>query len=154
MKPAPAQSPTPLVGATERVVRFPQPPTSEAPLILVVDDDQHGREGLAEFLVACGYRVIQASDGAEALAKVQQRHPSIVLLDLALPRIDGWRVAHTIRREPALAGTRLVALSGLDYPSELARAIECGCDIVLPKPCDPVRLLETLRTALAESPQG
>jgi CheY-like chemotaxis protein len=145
MRSAPALSPTTTVGPTERGVLFPQPPTSDAPLILVVDDDQHGREGLAEFLVACGYRVIQAADGPEALAKVKLRQPAVVLLDLALPRIDGWHVAATIRRELALPGTRLVALSGLDYPNELARAVECGCDFCLPKPCDPLRLLETIR---------
>ena len=133
----------------ERAGRFPQPQSTDAPLILVVDDDQHGREGVAEFLVACGYRVIQAADGPEALAKVKQRQPSVVLLDLALPRIDGWHVAQTIRRELALPGTRLVALSGLDYPNELARAVECGCDLVLPKPCNPARLLETIKAITA-----
>lgn len=152
MKPVVAQSPSPLARATERVVGSPQPPMTDAPLILVVDDDQHGREGLVEFLVVCGYRVIQAADGAEALAKVELRHPAVVLLDLALPRIDGWQVAQTIRRERALSATRLVALSGLDYPNELARALECGCDIVLPKPCDPARLLHTLRTVISPRP--
>ena len=154
MKPVPASTSAHAVGPVDRVARFPQPPTTDAPLILVVDDDQHGREGLVEFLVACGYRVIQAADGPEALAKVKQRQPAVVLLDLALPRIDGWHVAQTIRRELAMPGTRLVALSGIDYPNELARAVECGCDLVLPKPCDPARLLGTIKAITATLPQS
>jgi len=148
MKPATARVQAAPANSMERAGRFPQPQSTDAPLILVVDDDQHGREGVAEFLVACGYRVIQAADGPEALAKVKLRQPRVVLLDLALPRIDGWHVAQTIRRELSMPGTRLVALSGLDYPNELARAVESGCDLVLPKPCDPARLLETIRALI------
>jgi CheY-like chemotaxis protein len=117
--------------------------------VLVVDDDQHAREGLAEFLVGCGYRVSEASDGPEALRKAIRRRPDVVLLDLAIPRLDGWTVARTLRADPVFACVPVVALSGLDYPDERLRAAESGCDAFIAKPCDPPRLLETIRTLLA-----
>ena len=73
--------------------------TSPAPLILVVDDNQHSREGLMEFLVESGYRVTAAADGLEALQKAERRRPNLVLLDLAIPLLDGWTVAKRLSSE-------------------------------------------------------
>ena len=124
-------------------------PVPVPPLVLVVDDDQHGREGLTEFLVGCGFRVSEASDGPEALRKAMRRRPDVVVLDLAIPRLDGWTVARTLKADPVFASVPVVAVSGLDYPQEKTRAAESGCDAFLAKPCDPVRLVETIRQLLA-----
>jgi two-component system, cell cycle response regulator DivK len=131
------------------MTRLPETSTTVGPLVLVVDDDQHAREGLAEFLVGCGFRVTEASDGPEALRKAIRRRPDIVLLDLAIPRLDGWTVARTLKADPVFADVPVIALSGLDYPDERSRAVESGCDAFIAKPCDLNRLLDTVRQLLA-----
>lgn len=138
--------PSPRVGPLGTVSEASLP---GSPLVLVVDDDQHAREGLTEFLVGCGFRVTEASDGPEALRKAIRRRPDIVLLDLAIPRLDGWTVARTLKSDPVFANVPVVALSGLDYPDEKLRATESGCDAFIAKPCDPTRLVSTVRALLA-----
>ena len=118
------------------------------PLVLVVDDDQNSREGIAEFLVGAGYRVSEAADGPEALGKALRRRPDIVLLDLAIPKVDGWTVARTLKADPGLAQVPVVAFSGFDYPSERSRAQAAGCDAFLAKPCSLPQLLEMIRRLL------
>jgi CheY-like chemotaxis protein len=122
---------------------------SKPPLILLVDDDQHGREGWAEFLHECGYRVSQASDGPEALAKVASRQPDLMLVDLGIPRLDGWELTRQIKREPSWQHIKVIALSGLDYPDALERVTAAGCDAFVSKPCEPSRLLALIRGLLA-----
>jgi CheY-like chemotaxis protein len=125
-----------------------EPTIPRSPLVLIVDDDQHGREGLAEFLSGSGFRISEASDGPEALRKAIRRRPDIVLLDLAIPRLDGWTVARTLKADPVYAGVPVIALSGLDYPAERNRAVESGCDAFVAKPFDLTRLLDLIRALM------
>lgn len=73
------------------------PPGGKGP-ILVVDDEQSILDMLKEFLVAEGYDVEVARDGVDALDAVSRRHPSVILLDMKMPRMDGWRFAQELRR--------------------------------------------------------
>ncbi len=125
-----------------------RPSPVSSPLVLVVDDDQNSREGIAEFLVGAGYRVSEAADGPEALGKALRRRPDIVLLDLAIPKVDGWTVARAIKADPGLAHVPVVAFSGFDYPSERARAQAAGCDAFLAKPCELPQLLQIIERLL------
>jgi CheY-like chemotaxis protein len=120
-----------------------------APLLLLVDDDQHGREGWAEFFQEAGYRVSQASDGQEALAKFAQRVPDLVLVDLGIPRVDGWELTRCIKAEPKWRHVPVIVLSGLDYPEALERVTAAGCDAFVSKPSEPLRLLAIVRGLLA-----
>lgn len=122
-----------------------EPSLPASPLVLVVDDDQNSREGIAEFLLSAGYRVSEAADGPEALAKALRRRPDIVLLDLAIPKLDGWAVAKTLKADPGLRSVPVVAFSAFDYPNERKRAESAGCDAFLAKPCAPDKLVETVR---------
>lgn len=141
--------------AGEPVVAASESPSSTqtgvdaAPLVLLVDDDQHTREGWAEFLLGSGYRVSEASDGPEALAKIASRKPDIVLVDLGIPRLDGWELTRRIKSTPAWQHIAVVAVSGLDYPETLERITAAGCDAFLGKPCEPTALLAVIRGLLA-----
>lgn len=92
--------------------------------ILVVDDDADFREALCEVLVEAGYPVEQAGDGAQALAKVAEEVPGIILLDLKMPGIDGWGVMERLRADPRAAGVPILILSayGFEWESELLGA--------------------------------
>jgi two-component system cell cycle response regulator DivK len=119
--------------------------------VLIVEDEQNAREGLVEFLAGHGFRVTEAKDGVEALRKVEIFEPAIVLLDLAIPPPDGWTVARTLRRDPRFAKMPIVAISAMDYPDEVHRALEAGCDAFLAKPCDLRKLVPAIELAIEAS---
>jgi CheY-like chemotaxis protein len=128
---------------------IPELRESLPPLLLLVDDDQHGREGWAEFFHESGYRVAQASDGQEALVKIEDRRPDLVLVDLGIPRLDGWELTRQIKTNPAWHQIPVIVLSGLDYPDALERVTAAGCDAFVSKPCEPLRLLAIVRGLFA-----
>jgi CheY-like chemotaxis protein len=125
------------------------PSPATPPLLLLVDDDQHGREGWAEFFRESGYRVSQASDGEEALAKVASRQPDLILVDLGIPRLDGWELTRSVKSSSSWRHIPVVVLTGLDYPDALERVTAAGCDAFVSKPCEPMRLLAVVRGLLA-----
>src|SRR5687767_12816491 len=81
--------------------------------VLVVEDDDDTRESLAELLVALGFAVTTASDGARAIDEASQRLPSIIILDLDLPILDGWQAARRLRSDPRTHAIPIIALTGL-----------------------------------------
>jgi CheY-like chemotaxis protein len=123
-------------------------------LILIAEDDVDNREGYAEYLEFLGYRVEQAANGEEALDAARRVHPDVLLLDLALPLLDGWEVARRLKSDPAMDGLLVIALSACVFPDDVERATASGCDLFLDKPCYPQvvadaieRLIEDRRAA-------
>lgn len=107
------------------------------PVILVADDYQDTREIVHEVLTDAGFEVLEADTGESALAEVAARRPDLILLDLSLPGIDGWEVAHRLRADPATATLPIVALTAHTSPAEHERARRAGCDDIVVKPCYP-----------------
>lgn len=106
--------------------------------VLVVDDDDALREALAEVIADAGYRVEQAENGREALQKIRQLSPCIVLLDLMMPLMDGWEVVSEMDTDPALAKVPVCIVSAQDRlppPRSVA---------VLKKPIAVASLLSTV----------
>jgi DNA-binding response OmpR family regulator len=81
--------------------------------VLVVDDEVDIREAVAELLVEEGYDVVDAGDGAEALRKARECHPSVVLLDLMMPGMNGWEFCAQRKGDPELAAIPIIILSAL-----------------------------------------
>jgi CheY-like chemotaxis protein len=79
--------------------------------VMVVEDDHAIREALRELLEDEGYRVTQASNGAEALARLREDRPGLILLDLMMPVMDGWEFRNAIQRDPQLSSIPVVILS-------------------------------------------
>jgi CheY-like chemotaxis protein len=113
--------------------------------VLVVDDCTDTADSLAELLGLWGYRPAVAYDGGTALVTAQAHPPDVVLLDLALPGLDGLEVARRLRQQPGLHGALVVAVTGYGDESFRRRADEAGFDCYLIKPLD----LEWLRRLLA-----
>ena len=105
--------------------------------ILVADDNLDALESLATLLSLDGHEVYRARDGAEALEVAEQQRPEVALLDIGMPRADGYEVARRIRCEPWGRGITLVALTGWGQESDRRRSEEAGFDIHLTKPVDP-----------------
>ena len=128
--------------------------TSEVgPRILIVEDDAETRSALARALVARGYRIDEAPDGATALRRWEAHRPDVVLLDLGLPDIDGLQLITRLRRE---AATPIVILSGRYEEREKVVALERGADDYVTKPFGVDELNARLRVALrhAAGPAG
>jgi signal transduction histidine kinase/ActR/RegA family two-component response regulator len=112
--------------------------------ILVVDDNQDVVETTSMLLQAWGHRTLNAHDGASGLALVASETPHAVLMDLGMPRIDGFEMARRIRELPGGKNVRLIAMSGWGQPADRERALAAGIDEHLVKPVDPTRLRELL----------
>jgi signal transduction histidine kinase len=117
-------------------------PALEAhPHVLLVEDDADLREALAEALVQTGHVVSTAGDGVDALVKLRAERPDVVVLDLMMPKLDGWQFRVEQRRDPVLAATPIVAISA----SSSATAAAVDADAFLPKPLSA----DALRAAIA-----
>ena len=112
--------------------------------ILVVDDLVDAADSLAVYLRILGYDVRTAYDGQTALSAAAEFLPQIVLLDLALPKLDGYRVAEQLRQHDALQSACLIAISGYGQAIHLAAARHAGFDHHFLKPVDVEKLVALL----------
>jgi two-component system, sensor histidine kinase and response regulator len=103
-------------------------------LVLVVDDDMLTRKLAAERLERRGLVVMRAADGREALRMARAQPPDLVLLDLQMPVMGGFEVLCVMRTDPALAGTRIVAMTASLMPDDQGRMEQAPFDAVLSKP--------------------
>jgi CheY-like chemotaxis protein len=127
----------------------PERPQRHRPLVLIVEDQSELRQLYAEQLAMCGFDVIQAGDGAEALTHTTEQFPDVVLMDLSLPVVDGWEATRRLKGDKRTAHIPVVALTAHDGSGELERATRAGCDWFVPKPCPPQDLIEEVRRVLA-----
>ena len=112
--------------------------------ILVADDNNDALESLATLLQLSGHEVYTASNGAVALESAEQHRPEVVLLDIGMPKLDGYEVARRIRAQPWGQRITLVALTGWGQDSDRKRSQEAGFDSHLVKPLDLDKLTELL----------
>jgi CheY-like chemotaxis protein len=119
------------------------------PLVLVVDDYQDAREMYTEYLRANGYRVAEARNGIEAVAKARELIPDCILMDLSLPGIDGWEATRQLKSDKNTTHIPIVAITG--HASELASrdAKAAGCSSFVLKPALPDLVVEEVRKALS-----
>ena len=104
--------------------------------ILVVDDEDEVRAGLREFLEGMDYAICEAADGAEALAKTFTEKPHMILLDLRLPKVDGYQVCQTLKGNPITSGIPIIMLTALNATPNKIKGIEFGADDYVDKPFD------------------
>lgn len=104
--------------------------------ILVVDDDADTCQALRMMLELLGHEINVAHDADATLAAASRRCPDLVLLDIGLPRVDGYEIARRLRRIPECASIRVVALTGYGRSEDRVRAKEAGFDAFLVKPVD------------------
>jgi DNA-binding response OmpR family regulator len=131
---------------------IPVPGFDADPIVaLLVDRDQDTRHMYAEYLKLGNWRVDEAGDGREALAKAIAMHPDVIVTETRLPGIDGITLCALLRRDVATNAIPVVFVTGDAYPADVERAMEAGGDLVLTKPCLPEDLLTRLRIVLEAS---
>jgi two-component system CheB/CheR fusion protein len=114
--------------------------------ILVVDDNVDAADALAMLLRLSGHEAVTAFDGVEALGRAAEFQPDIVLLDIGMPRLDGYGTARAMRAEPWGRDLTLVALTGWGQPKDRDRTVEAGFDAHLVKPVATEKLMEIIRS--------
>jgi CheY-like chemotaxis protein len=112
--------------------------------ILVVDDNRDAAQGLAMLLEIKGHHVETAFDGPEALDRAEELQPTVVLLDIGLPAMDGYQVARELRRRQGGRQMLLVAVTGYGHESDRQRSRDAGFDHHLLKPVGIDALEEVL----------
>jgi DNA-binding response OmpR family regulator len=105
-----------------------------------VEDHQDGADSLRMILDLWGYDARVAHTGRDGLELAVRWTPDVIISDLGLPQMDGFDLALNVRREPALAGVRLICVTGYGDAATAQKACECGYDVFLTKPVDPEAL--------------
>jgi two-component system, cell cycle response regulator DivK len=118
------------------------------PLILLVEDREDNRVLARKLLERAGFRVVEATDGREALARASADRPDLVLLDISLPEVDGWTVARTLRQSVEFKDLLIVALTAHAMDGDRERVLEAGCDEFLTKPIEVAKFVPTIRRIL------
>ncbi|MGE5225439.1 MAG: response regulator [Planctomycetaceae bacterium] len=116
--------------------------------ILVVDDDPDIARFVEVNLRSAGYDVAVAADGQEALDKAQELRPDLVLLDVMMPRIDGFEVAQRMRKSPQTANTSIIMLTAKALSADKVTGLQSGADDYIIKPFDPIELLARVKGTL------
>jgi adenylate cyclase len=116
--------------------------------VLVVDDDPLNRRLLEHSLVADGHEVLTAEDGLQALEQIRSHRPDIVLLDVLMPRLDGFGVLEQVKSDAELRDLPVIMISALEDVDSVIRCIELGAEDYLPKPFDPVLLRARMNAGL------
>jgi two-component system, cell cycle response regulator DivK len=119
------------------------------PLVLVVEDYQDAREMYAAYLAFSGYRVAEATNGIEAIEKTIELMPDIILMDLALPRMDGWEATRRLKLDERTKHIPIVALTGHALAGHAEGARQAGCDAFVTKPCLPDALVAEIQRMLS-----
>ena len=116
--------------------------------ILVVDDNLLNVKLLEARLQIAAFEVVTAFSGEEALAKVAQRKPSIILLDVMMPGMDGYEVCRRLRADPATAKLPIALVTALDKPSDRDTGLAAGANDFLTKPVEDGVLFTTIHRLL------
>jgi CheY-like chemotaxis protein len=130
-------------------------PTSEGnqlarqqPSILIVENEVSNRILIEKVLSTRGYRCLSASNGREALELLEREAVDLILTDLSMPVLDGYRTIQLIRARPALSRVPIVAVTAYALSDESEAAMQIGCNEYLTKPFKPRQLLEVVERLL------
>lgn len=122
-----------------------------SPLVLVVDDSADARAVYSDYLEYAGFRVITAADGEQAITAAAAEWPAVIVMDLAMPKVDGWEAIRRLRADPLTAEIPIVALSAYAFGDAQLRARDLGADLCLTKPCLPSQVALVCRAMMSNS---
>ena len=116
--------------------------------VLIVDDNPQNVELLAAFLESLPVRIITASDGIEALRKVSEHEPDLILLDIMMPHMSGFQVCQRLKSDPKTRDIQILMVTALNELGDIERATECGTDDFVSKPVNKFELLTRVKSLL------
>jgi CheY-like chemotaxis protein len=119
--------------------------------IMVVEDNELSRDALSRRLERRGYRIVLAVDGAQAIALARDERPDIILMDLGLPRVDGWEATRQLKADPATRRIPIIVLSAHAMTNDRDKALQAGGDEFDTKPVRFQPLLDKIEALLARA---
>lgn len=120
-------------------------PAPAGPTVLVAEDNLDQRAMYVAILTGAGYRVLEAGDGAEAVAVALREQPNLVLMDVTMPGMSGWNAVRALKTTPESHHIRIIVITGLAGLHDRDASLAAGSDEYLAKPVPPLRLLEEVR---------
>ena len=130
----------------------PQLPNNESFLpqstVLIVDDNAQNVELLQAFLEALPVKLVTAYDGVEALERVKEHNPDLILLDIMMPRMSGFQVCRKLKGDPATKDIQVLMVTALNELGDIEQASECGTDDFVSKPVNKFELLTRVKSLL------
>lgn len=119
--------------------------TDREKTVLLVEDNEDNLTVYRTILEHVGYRVIEARDGEQGVERARSGHPDMILMDVSIPKIDGWEATRRIKGDEATREIPVVALTAHALEEDRERARAAGCNGYLAKPVEPRRVLEEVR---------
>jgi cyclic di-GMP phosphodiesterase len=138
----------PVGGDPGRSIGLPTSNWSSQPVILVVEDDEANRLLLTHLLEREGYRVVPVADGDAGYRSVAEHSPDLVLLDVGLPKLDGYEVTRRLRLDPRTSTLPILLLTGRGSQEDVVAGLDAGADDFVRKPFERNELLARIRSAL------
>jgi two-component system, OmpR family, alkaline phosphatase synthesis response regulator PhoP len=122
--------------------------------ILAVDDEKHIVRLVQVNLERQGYEVVTANDGKEALQKVEEENPDLIVLDVMMPYMDGFEVLQNLRRNPATREIPVIMLTAKAQDADVFRGWQSGVDCYLTKPFNPMELISFVKRIFSSTQGG
>ncbi|MGO8690994.1 MAG: response regulator [Thermoguttaceae bacterium] len=116
--------------------------------ILIADDNLTNVELLEAYLSEMDCEIAVAADGPQTLERVAEFHPDLILLDIMMPKLSGFEVCKTLKREPQTNHIMILMVTALKELGDIERAVACGCDDFLSKPINKIELVKRVETLL------
>jgi len=116
--------------------------------ILIVDDNAQNVELLQAFLESLPVKIVTASDGVEALEKVAEHNPDLILLDVMMPRMSGFQVCRKLKADPKTKDIQVLMVTALNELGDIEQASDCGTDDFVSKPVNKVELQTRVKSLL------
>lgn len=119
--------------------------SDDAKTVLIAEDNDDNRIVYSTMLEHYGYRVVYTEDGSEVQRLAEKEKPSVILMDISLPGMDGWTATQLLKDDPDTAGIPVIAITAHALSEDRKKAQEVGCDGYLSKPVEPRRVLEEVQ---------
>jgi two-component system cell cycle response regulator len=116
--------------------------------VMIVDDNQQNVELLQAFLESLPVKIVTAGDGVEALEKVSEHNPDLILLDIMMPRMSGFQVCRRLKSDPKTRDIQILMVTALNELGDIEQASECGTDDFVSKPVNKFELLTRVKSLL------
>jgi two-component system cell cycle response regulator len=116
--------------------------------VLIVDDNPQNVELLQAFLESLPLKIVTATDGVDALDKVRQHNPDLILLDVMMPRMSGFQVCKNLKSDPKTKDIQVLMVTALNELGDIEQASECGTDDFVSKPINKLELITRVKSLL------
>jgi CheY-like chemotaxis protein len=128
--------------------------TDNGKKVLLVEDNEDNRIVYSTILKHFGYKVTEALNGEDGIAKARSQKPDLILMDISIPVIDGWEAAQILKQDPQTRHIPIIALTAHALASDREKAMEVGCDGYLAKPCEPRAVVAEVQRFLGPGDDG